>query len=63
MDILSQPPMTGNPPSGTVSLSGLLDLLDVLEAEVNGLPEPAPLLTAELRLALAEALGVAGDGH
>ena len=63
--IVTQPTDADNPAGNsgpTLTLSGLLDLLDVLEAEVNGLPEPASLFANELRGSLAEALGVAGDG-
>ncbi|MCH7792682.1 MAG: hypothetical protein IID31_10435 [Planctomycetes bacterium] len=65
MQIIEQPIETGNPTGNsgpTISLAGLLDLLDVLESEVGELPSPAPLFAHELERALAETLGVAGDG-
>ena len=64
MQIIDQPTNVGNPSSNsgpTVSLAGLLDLLDVLESEVGELPNPAPLFAHELGLALAKTLG--GTGH
>ena len=61
MESIDQQPPVDNPVGNsgpTVSLSGLLDLLDVLEAEINQLPAPASLFASELRLALAEKLGM-----
>lgn len=58
MDTLNPSAEIGNP---VISLGGLLDLLDVLEAEISLLPEPAPLFAHELAAALSETMGVSGD--
>ena len=66
MQIIDQPTAVGNPngdSSPSVSLSGLLDLLDALRIEVGELPSPVPLFAHELERTLDEALWVAGDGN
>ena len=65
MNIVEEPMVPSQPADGhtsaTLSLTGLYDLLDVLDAEINGLPGPAPLFANELRRSLADSLGVAGN--
>ena len=64
MQIIDQQPSADNPVvnSGpTISLAGLLDLLDVLESEINQLPAPASLFANELRGSITAALGT-NDG-
>ena len=50
-------------PDNPVCLALLLDVLDVLEPELNELPEPTGLFASELRRTLIETLGVPSDDH